>query len=102
MNETKVETGNSPRVANGKMSEQVNQESTLRELLDRMVAAKQLSSADAATLAVQGRADSKVSVQNEEEVHRWLPAENEIGYRTLEEIEPERELSTNIPATVLP
>ena len=52
------------------MTQVENQES--RQLLDRMVEAKQLSAMDAETPAQELRRGSKASVQSEEEVLRWL------------------------------
>ena len=49
------------------MKETILPDSPVTQLLDRMVASKQLSATDAAALA-----GAKTPVQNEEEVLRWL------------------------------
>jgi general secretion pathway protein E/type IV pilus assembly protein PilB len=80
------------------MSEIATQETSIKPLLDRMVAARQLSLSDAAILS---RAKSGTSAQSEEEVLKWLAHEYDLGYTTLEDIEPDRELLSLFPARVL-
>src|SRR5881392_3648220 len=76
-----------------------NQES--RQLLDRMVEAKQLSPMDAETLAQEARQGSKPSPQTEEEVLRWLAREYDVTYTALEDVEPDRQLLSLFPARIL-
>ncbi|HZQ45658.1 MAG TPA: type II/IV secretion system protein, partial [Verrucomicrobiae bacterium] len=76
-------------------------DSTLKQLLDRMVGAKQLSSTDAATLARQSRPGAKPAVQSEDDILRWLAEEYDVTYATLDNIEPDRELLSLFPARVL-
>src|ERR1041384_4904134 len=76
-----------------------NQES--RQLLDRMVEAKQLSAMDAETLAKEARQGSKPNPQTEEDVLRWLAKEYDVAYTALEEIEPDRQLLSLFPARIL-
>src|ERR1041384_6806508 len=76
-----------------------NQES--RQLLDRMVEAKQLSAMDAETLAKEARQGSKPNPQTEEEVLQWLAKEYDVAYTTLEDVEPDRQLLSLFPARVL-
>src|SRR5437660_12008981 len=83
------------------MSELENQASALKQLLDRMVEAKQLSSADAETLARQCRQGSETPLKSEESVLRWLAKEYDVAYTALEEIEPDRQLLSLFPARVL-
>jgi len=78
------------------MSEKAATDSSLKQLLDRMVAARQLSSTDAASLA-------RVTppVKTEEDVLRWLAAEYGLAYTTLEDLEPDRQLLSLFPARIL-
>ncbi len=72
--------------------------SSPQELLERMVAAKQLSPTDAATLAKPGGASP---VQSEDDVLRWLAKEYAVGHSTLDDINPDRQLLSLFPARVL-
>ena len=65
-----------------------------KQLLARMTASRQLSSLDAAALAKQ-------VLHSEEEVLRWLAREYGLGYTTLEDIEPDRQLLSLFPARIL-
>ena len=65
-------------------------------LLDQMVAQRQLSAGDAATLARQSAA-----MKSEEDVLRWLAREYDVGYTGLEDIEPDRQLLSLFPARIL-
>lgn len=67
------------------------------ELLERMVAARQLSAVDAAELARQ----SDVSLQSEEDVLRWLAGEYDVAFTSLDDIEPDRQLLSLFPARIL-
>ena len=78
------------------MSETVHQDSSLEQLLERMVGARQLSATDAATLA-----GARSPVQNEEEVLRWLAREYGLTYTTLDDVEPDRQLLSLFPARIL-
>src|SRR5438093_7721071 len=77
-----------------------NQES-LKQLLDRMVEAKQLSAMDAETLAQEARQGSKLTLQTEEEVLRWLAKEYDVTYTALEDVEPDSQLLSLVPASIL-
>ena len=70
------------------------QEVATKQLLERMVASRQLSSLDAAALAKQPR-------HSEEEILRWLATEYGLGYTTLEDVEPDRQLLSLFPARIL-
>ena len=59
-----------------------------------MVASRQLSSLDAGTLA-------KLALTSEEAVLRWLATEYGLGYTTLEDVEPDRQLLSLFPARIL-
>ncbi len=65
-----------------------------QELLGRMIASRQLSSFDAETLA-------KLKFFTEEEILRWLANEYGLGYTTLEDVEPDRQLLSLFPARIL-
>jgi general secretion pathway protein E/type IV pilus assembly protein PilB len=68
----------------------------LKQLLERMVAAKQLSSIDAKALA-----GMKPPVQSEEDVLRWLAQEYGLAFTTLDDVEPDRQLLSLFPARIL-
>src|SRR5271154_4795494 len=76
------------------MNETVVQDS--KPLLERMVAAKQLSAIDAKSLATE-----KSPVQTEEEILRWLAGEYGLPFTTLDDIEPDRQLLSLFPARIL-
>ena len=80
------------------MSEINTQDATLKPLLDRMVAARQLSPADVKHLETPGVA---APIRTEEDVLRWLAQEYGLGYTTLEDVEPDRELLSLFPARIL-
>ena len=65
-----------------------------KQLLERMVASRQLSSLDADVLA-------KLPLQSEDEILRWLATEYGLGYTTLEDVEPDRQLLSLFPARIL-
>ena len=83
------------------MSEIVAQEASLKPLLDKMVAAKQLSSADAAVLLRQSQSGAQKSLHGEADVLRWLAQEYDLTYTTLEDIELDRQLLSLFPARIL-
>jgi hypothetical protein len=70
------------------------QESVPKQLLERMVASRQLSSFDVETLA-------KLNLQSEDEILRWLATEYGLGYTTLDDVEPDRQLLSLFPARIL-
>jgi len=67
------------------------------ELLERMVAARQLSAVDAAELARQADEPAR----SEDDVLRWLAAEYDLGFTTLDDVEPDRQLLSLFPARIL-
>jgi type II secretion system protein E len=69
---------------------------SLKQLLDRMVTARQLSSIDAESVAHVAPA-----VKTEEDILRWLAAEYGLAYTTLEDLEPDRQLLSLFPARIL-
>jgi general secretion pathway protein E/type IV pilus assembly protein PilB len=70
----------------------------LKPLLDKMVAARQLSPSDAEILLAQ---KSGAPVQTEEDVLRWLAKEYGLSYTTLDDVEPDRQLLSLFPARIL-
>jgi type II secretion system protein E len=78
------------------MTESVVQDSPLKQLLERMVAARQLSSIDAKSLVA-----AKSPVQTEEDVLRWLAQEYGLAFTTLDDVEPDRQLLSLFPARIL-
>ncbi|HEX4343672.1 MAG TPA: ATPase, T2SS/T4P/T4SS family, partial [Verrucomicrobiae bacterium] len=78
------------------MSEIALQNSPVKQLLDRMVAARQLSATDAESLI-----QIKPVVQTEEDVLRWLAAEYGLTFTTLEDVDPDRQLLSLFPARIL-
>jgi type II secretion system protein E len=77
------------------------QDSSLRQLLDRMVAARQLSVVDAKHLAAQAPGHGSAAAQSEEDILRWLAHEYGLAYTTLDDIEPDRQLLSLFPARIL-
>jgi len=73
----------------------------LNELLDRMVAARQLSTLDARTLARRQAATGAAPVRSEEDVLRWLAQEYGLPYTSLEDVEPDKEVLSLFPARLL-
>ncbi|MGZ8919528.1 MAG: GspE/PulE family protein [Limisphaerales bacterium] len=69
-----------------------------RELLERMVSARQLSASDAQAL---GEAPPENLDSGEEGVLRWLAGEYGLGFTTLEEVQTDKELLSLFPARIL-
>jgi general secretion pathway protein E/type IV pilus assembly protein PilB len=78
------------------MSEITAKDPSLKQLLERMIAAKQLSALDAESLA-----RLQPPVQNEEDVLRWLAKEYGLTYTTLDDVDPDRQLLSLFPARIL-
>src|ERR1043165_154989 len=83
------------------MRESSPQVSGLQPLLEKMVAAKQLSVSDAKSLAGQTGAGGSAPVKTEEDILRWLAKEYGLTYTTLEDVEPDRQLLSLFPARIL-
>jgi general secretion pathway protein E/type IV pilus assembly protein PilB len=83
------------------MPETSSPSSPLSQLLDKMVAAKQLSAIDAKDLARQNQPGGSGAALTEEDVLRWLAKEYGVSYTTLEDIEPDRQLLSLFPARIL-
>jgi general secretion pathway protein E/type IV pilus assembly protein PilB len=78
------------------MSETVTPETSLKQLLERMVASRQLSSIDADLLV-----HSKSQVTTEEDILRWLAQEYGLAFTTLDDADPDRQLLSLFPARIL-
>src|SRR5581483_11156935 len=78
------------------MSEAVRNEDAMRELLERMTSARQLSSSDARILATQ-----RGVAASEEAVLRWLAKEYGLDFASLDEVEPDKEVLSLFPARLL-
>jgi general secretion pathway protein E/type IV pilus assembly protein PilB len=72
------------------------QDNPTKQLLERMVASRQLSSLDADALL-----RAQPNVASEEEILRWLATEYGLGFTTLEDVEPDRQLLSLFPARIL-
>jgi type II secretion system protein E len=83
------------------MPETASPASTSNQLLDKMVAAKQLSAIDAKHLARQRQPGENGKTLTEEDVLRWLAKEYGLSYTTLDDIEPDRQLLSLFPARIL-
>jgi type II secretion system protein E len=83
------------------MSETNAQDSALKPLLDKMVAAKQLSAIDAKSLAGPNPPGVASTIATEEDVLRWLAAEYGVAYTTLDDVDPDRQLLSLFPARIL-
>ena len=67
-----------------------------KQLLERMVASRQLSSLDAHALL-----QTKSIPQTEDDVLRWLAAEYGLTFTTLDDVDPDRQLLSLFPARIL-
>ena len=70
-------------------------DTALRELLERMIADRQLSALDAQAFAKSGGAAT------EDAVLRWLASEYDVPFTLLDTIEPDRQVLSLFPARVL-
>ena len=86
----------SARVLIPDMTETANKD-PLKQLLDKMVAGKQLSAIDARHV----ERGERRGVSNEEDVLRWLAKEYGLTFTTLEDVEPDRQLLSLFPARIL-
>ena len=78
------------------MAASLVQDSSTKQLLERMVAGRQLCSSDADALLL-----ARPQAGSEDEVLRWLAAEYGLGYTTLEDVDPDRQLLSLFPARIL-
>ena len=73
-------------------------DTVFRELLERMVSARQLSASDAQALA---EAPPKNIEAGEESILRWLAGEYNLSFTNLEEVQTDKELLSLFPARIL-
>jgi general secretion pathway protein E/type IV pilus assembly protein PilB len=83
------------------MNETSASTSALSQLLEKMVAARQLSAIDAHALAAIGEGGAGGPLRTEEDVLRWLAREYGLSYTTLEDVEPDKQLLSLFPARIL-
>ena len=83
------------------MSEIAAQASSPKQLLERMVSARQLSARDAETLGRQSGEGAKNPLRTEEEVLRWLAKEYDVPFTSLEDVEPDKQVLSLFPARIL-
>jgi general secretion pathway protein E/type IV pilus assembly protein PilB len=69
--------------------------------LDQMVETRQLTSTDVSILNQQIHSGAQKPVESEEDVLRWLAKEYDLGYTSLDDVEPDREVLSLFPARVL-
>jgi general secretion pathway protein E/type IV pilus assembly protein PilB len=72
--------------------------SALSELLEAMIAAQQLTAVDARSFLAQKAEDEPIT---EERVLRWLAGEYGVGFSTLDELEPDKQVLSLFPARLL-
>lgn len=73
----------------------------MTELIQQMIEGKQLSVQDGQLLTSEIDAGKRATPESEEEVLRWLAGEYELGFDSLDGIDPDRELLALFPARVL-
>jgi len=83
------------------MTDPTVQDSSLKQLLDKMTAAKQLSAIDAHAFLQQQHSAGNGAGQTEEDILRWLAGEYGLSYTNLDDIEPDRQLLSLFPARLL-
>ena len=71
------------------------------ELLEKMVAARQLSASDACALSLRPNGVGNAPVRSEEDVLRWLAKEYGLTFTALEDVEPDKEVLSLFPARIL-
>jgi general secretion pathway protein E/type IV pilus assembly protein PilB len=73
----------------------------LPDLLQRMLAARQVSLADARALARRAETTGTPLPETEEGVLRWLAQEYNVPFTSLDDVEPDREVLSLFPARLL-
>ncbi|MFT4689653.1 MAG: general secretion pathway protein E/type IV pilus assembly protein PilB [Limisphaerales bacterium] len=73
----------------------------MTELIQQMIEGKQLSLQDGQLLTSEIDTGKRATPESEEEVLRWLAGEYELGFDSLDGIDPDRELLALFPARVL-
>ena len=74
---------------------------SLETLLETMVAARQMSAADARLLLRRPASIGGPEIRSEESVLRWLAAEYGVGFTSLDDLEPDKEVLSLFPARLL-
>ncbi len=73
----------------------------MSELVEQMIASKQLSAADATSLRQKATNGNAHLIESEAAILQWLADEYGVTFTDLESIEPDRELLSQFPARVL-
>ena len=76
-------------------------DTALRQLLDRMIAAKQLSGMDADGVVRLSCHKGGVPLRTEEDILRWLAKEYDLPFTSLDDVEPDRQVLSLFPARLL-
>jgi type II secretion system protein E len=71
------------------------------ELLEKMVANRQLSATDAQTLGRLVKGGSSALIRSEEDILRWLAKEYDIPFNSLEGVQPDKQVLSLFPARIL-
>jgi len=83
------------------MTEIRAQDPAVTQLLEKMVASRQLSAIDAKHLAGPQAGTGRAALGSEEDILRWLAHEYGLQYTTLEDVDPDRQLLSLFPARIL-
>ena len=73
---------------------------TLKQLLDQMIEARQLSALDADSVTRQSRQGAG-TWKAEDDILRWLATEYDVTFTALDDVEPDRQLLSLFPARIL-
>jgi general secretion pathway protein E/type IV pilus assembly protein PilB len=73
----------------------------VKELIDKMIETKQLSTQDATLLAGHRQQNGHGKIESEEDVLQWLAEEYDLSYTALDDVEPDRQLLSLFPARIL-
>ena len=73
----------------------------LAALLEKMVAARQLSPSDVRALTRLPAGTDGTPIRSEEGVLRWLAKEYDLAFTSLDEVEPDKEVLSLFPARLL-
>jgi general secretion pathway protein E/type IV pilus assembly protein PilB len=83
------------------MTSATTENTALRELLARMISARQLSAGDAEAFAAAHARAPRAAEPTEESVLRWLAGEYDVAFTSLDDIEPDKEVLSLFPARLL-
>jgi type II secretion system protein E len=75
--------------------------STANDLLQKMIANRQLSVSDARELSDHSGNGQSARIRSEEDVLRWLAQEYDLAFSSLEDLQPDKEVLSLFPARIL-